>query len=90
MEMTIGLRLDTVCHEGVWDATRLWPRPWLTGRGPDGADDSAPDEEKGIENIFSPLTQVSYYLPNRRRPSKTFRILSNEAYGLGSVAIEPG
>ena len=44
MAMTIGLRLDPVCHEGVWDGTRPWPHPWPVGRGPNGADDRAPDE----------------------------------------------
>ena len=52
MDMTIGLRLDLVCHEGVWDGTRTWPRPWLADGGYHGVDDRARDEEKGTENNF--------------------------------------
>ena len=87
MDMTIGLRLDPVCHEGVWNGTRPWPRPWPAGRGPDGADDRAPDEETGREKKKSPLTAGVLLFATS---PKAFHILSNEAYGFGSVAIEPG
>ena len=47
MDMTIGLRLDPVRHEGVWDGTRPRPRRWPEGQGPVGAYDRASDEATG-------------------------------------------
>ena len=57
------------------------------GRGPDGADDRTPDEERGKEKKLSPLMAGVLLLG---KSPNAFHIFSNEAYGFGPVAIEPG
>ena len=87
MDMTIGLRLDPVRHEGVWDGTRPRPRPWPAGQGPVGADDRASDEETGRKKKMSPFTAGVLFFA---KSPNAFPIFSKEAFGFGSVAIEPG
>ena len=50
-------------------------------------DDRSPDEETGKEKMFSPLTAGVLLFD---QSANAFHILSKEAYGFGSVAIEPG
>ena len=57
------------------------------GPGPDGATERAPEEETGKEKNRSPLTAGVLLLD---KSANAFHILSNEAYGFGPVAIEPG
>ena len=69
------------------NGTRPWPRSLPAGRGPDGADDRTPDEERGKEKKLSPLMAGVLLLD---KSPNAFHIPSKEAYGFGSVAIEPG
>ena len=49
--------------------------------------DSTPEEETGKEKNRSPLTAGVLLLD---KSPNAFHILSNEAYGFGPVAIDPG
>lgn len=57
----------------------------LACRGSDGADNRVPVEETGRFICFSPLTAGALLLS--KPAAETLHIASNEAYGLGAVAI---
>ena len=86
MDMTIGLWLDPVCHEGVWEAL-----------GPDRAHDRRAGVPTGRMTALLTKKQAEknkIAVDGRRfiicPTAEGLHILSNEAYGFGSVAIEPG